>query len=1509
MRWLCKLNGSETFWDINQTWHTDNPDFSECFHNSVLNWIPCIYLFAVFPFYILYLRHHGRGYIRMSYLNKAKTCLATLLVSICYAELLYTIWNMTHNIPQAPVLLISPLILGSTMLLAIFLIQYERIKGVRSSAVLLLFWLLALLCALFQLRTKITVALSTVAVIDGARFTLFTLYVILVLVQCILSTFNDKRPFFSNVKNEPNLCPVANASFLSDVTFSWFTEIMFRGYKQPLRDEDVWSLRKSDTAEDILATFSREMQNEWRRAKLLEVQSKFSTSLLNKEVRRSQREEDFAEVLIRSPNMQMNQHSLLKILFKAFGSYYLLSTLMMALFTAFLFISPQLMRLLLDRLKDPLSPAWHGFLVAVLLLICPCGQSLFLHQHDYICYVIGMRVKSAIVGSVYKKALVISNAGRKNSSAGEIVNLISSDVQKLMDLSTCLNYVWSAPLTITVAMYFLWQTLGVAVVAGVAVFILNLPFMTAFGMIIKKLQEEQMNQKDGRIKLISEILQGVKVLKLYAWENAFMKKVQDFRLKELKAVKTTALMFSGALALFVASPFWVSVSMFGVFLAVDEKNVLDAQKAFVTIILLNILKIPLRTFPLAISLTVQSSVSLKRLAKFFSEEELEPENVDIMDISSKNDITVKDGTFTWSSSEDPCLRSININIPKGALVAVVGQVGCGKTSLLSAFLGEMERVTGNVALKGSVAYVPQQTWIPNATFKENVIFGRTLERSWYDRVVRACALLPDLKILSAGENTEIGEKGVNLSGGQKQRISIARAVYRKCDVYFLDDPLSAVDAHVGQHLFEHVIGPNGLLKDKTRVLVTHGVGFLPQMDTIIVMSDGAISEMGTYSELLQKNGAFSDFLHTYANNSQQGEESPAESKDEDLQRLNCLISRAKKDYRDNSVRKEMDMATNDIANEEDEKTASGKLTEADKAHTGRVKLSVYLEYSKVMGKCYLVMIAMFFIIQQIAALSHNYWIGVWADDPPINGTQQHTNLRLGVYSFLGTVQALGIFAASASVILGGLTVSRQLHCRLLYSILRCPLSFFERTPSGNLTNRFAKEMDTIDNIVPQVLMLFIMMLLTILEILLVIAIATPLAAVAFIPMGLLYFFLQRFYVATSRQLKRLESVSKSPLYTHFNETLQGVNVIRAFKEQGRFIQESYLRLNTNQRHYYASFVANRWLSVRCDLLSNFIVFTVAIVGVLFRDSITPGLVGLAVVNSLRLTGVLNATVHTATDLETNSVAVERVKEYCDVEPEAPWTSDHASEIGDWPNAGKIEFKNYGLRYREDLELALKNITASIQQGEKVGVVGRTGAGKSSLTLALFRILEPASGQICIDGIDISKLGLHELRSKITIIPQDPVLFSGSLRMNLDPFDNYSEEDIWTALELAHLKSFASSLPDRLDHICSEGGENLSVGQRQLVCLARALLRKTKILVLDEATAAVDLETDDLIQLTIRKEFEDCTVITIAHRLNTIMDYTRIIVFDRGEIVEFDTPSNLLENKGLFYSMAKDANII
>ncbi|XP_071617431.1 multidrug resistance-associated protein 1 isoform X5 [Heliangelus exortis] len=839
--------------------------------------------------------------------------------------------------------------------------------------------------------------------------------------------------------------------------------------------------------------------------------------------------------------------------------------------------------------------------------------------------------------------------------------------------------------------------------------------------------------------------------------------------------------------------------------------------------------------------------------------------------------------------------------------------------------------------KGSVAYVPQQAWVQNATLEDNIIFGREMNESRYKCVIEACALLPDIEILPTGDKTEIGEKGVNLSGGQKQRVSLARAVYCNADVYLFDDPLSAVDAHVGKHIFEKVIGPKGILKNKTRVLVTHAINYLPQMDTILVMTDGEISEMGSYQELMKQDGAFAEFLRTYANAEQSMEESESDpslegtvqpletdtnsppGKDGKPTENGVLVNEApgklmhrqlsnSSTYSRDTGKSHQQSSTAELQKPPAEKN-SWKLTEADTAKTGRVKATVYWDYMKAIGLFISFLSIFLFMCNHIASLASNYWLSLWTDDPVINGTQQYTNVRLGVYGALGISQGIAVFGYSMVVSIGGIFASRHLHLNLLHNVLRSPMSFFERTPSGNLVNRFSKELDTIDSTIPPIIKMFMGSTFNVIGACIIILLATPIAAVIIPPLGLVYLFVQRFYVATSRQLKRLESVSRSPVYSHFNETLLGVSVIRAFEEQKRFIKQNDIKVDENQKAYYPSIVANRWLAVRLEYVGNCIVLFAALFAVIARNKLSAGLVGLSVSYSLQITAYLNWLVRMSSELETNIVAVERVKEYAEMEKEAEWSIEQTAPASTWPEEGKVEFRGYGLRYREDLDLVLKNINVTINGGEKIGIVGRTGAGKSSLTLGLFRINEAAEGEIIIDGVNIAKIGLHDLRFKITIIPQDPILFSGSLRMNLDPFDQHSDEDIWRSLELAHLKNFVSSLPDKLNHECAEGGENLSVGQRQLVCLARALLRKSKILVLDEATAAVDLETDKLIQSTIKSQFEECTVLTIAHRLNTIMDYTRVLVLERGEVVECGSPDHLLQKKGIFYSMAKDSGLV
>uniref|UniRef100_A0A8C6UP06 Multidrug resistance-associated protein 1 n=1 Tax=Neogobius melanostomus TaxID=47308 RepID=A0A8C6UP06_9GOBI len=1465
---LCSPDGSDPLWDWNLTWHTDVPELTQCFQNTVLAWLPCLYLWLCAPFYILYLHTHSSGYICMNHFNKAKTAVSFLLWIICWADVFYSFWERSRELFPAPVHFLTPTVLGITMLLSCLLVQYERMKGVQSSGVLLIFWLLALLCATVSFRSRVLLALNQPALVSVWRYTTFFIYYILLLVALVLSCLSDQLPLFSQAVKDTNPCPESGASFLSRITFWWISRMMVTGFKRPLVESDLWSLHPENRSHRVVPGLVQRW-NRQRQKKAQQTEAKGASGA------------DEAEILIVKGPQQSKEPSLLWALCLTFGPYFLISGLYKIIHDVLMFVGPLILRLLISFINSPDSPSWHGFFYTGLLFVCTCFQSLILQQYFHVCFVSGMRVRSAIIGAVYRKALVISNAARRSSTVGEIVNLMSVDAQRFMDLSAYINMIWSAPLQVVLALYFLWETLGPSVLAGVAVMLLMVP-VNAFIVA-------QMKSKDGRIKLMNEMLNGIKVLKLYAWELAFQDKVSEIRQSELRVLKKAA--YLGAMSTFT----WICVALstFAVYVLVDERNILDAQKAFVSLALFNILRFPLNMLPMVISSLVQASVSLKRLRTFLSHED--PNVTCVLQTASSVCVTKR-----WFPV---CVFSLNVQIPEGSLVAVVGLVGSGKSSLLSALLGEMDKIEGTASVKGSVAYVSQQAWIQNSTLKENIVFGQELNDPWYQQVVEACALRPDMEILPAGDDTEIGEKGVNLSGGQKQRVSLARAIYCDRSVYLLDDPLSAVDAHVGKHIFDKVIGPQGLLKDKTRVLVTHGLSYLPQADLILVMGEGQVTERGSYQQLLTTDGAFAEFLRTYAsvdNNDSGKTQCHPPNMTERLSPPNMTKRLSPPNMTKRLSPPNMTERLSPPNMTERLSLGAGKLTEADKASTGQVKLSVFLTYAKAIGVPLTVVSVLLFFTHHLLSLFSNYWLSWWTDDPVVNGTQPDRLMRLGVYGSLGLFQ---VFGYSLSMSIGGIMASRYLHQCMLHDVLRSPISFFERTPSGNLVNRFSKEIDTIDSVIPSILKMFTGSMFNVLSCCVVILTATPLVAIIIPFLGVLYFFVQRFYVASSRQLKRLESVSRSPIFTHFNETLLGASVIRAFREQKRFIGESDLRVDHNQEAYFPSIVANRWLAIRLEFVGNCIVSCAALFAVMARSSLSPGIMGLSITYALQLTASLNWLVRMSSDLETNIVAVERVREYShtDKEPRSP--------PDPWPSAGCIQIRNFGLRYRQDLDMAIHNVSISITGGEKVGIVGRTGAGKSSLTMGLFRIIEASEGQILIDGVDISQLGLHQLRSRITIIPQDPVLFSGSLRMNLDPFNSYSDEELWRALEFSHLKVFVTGLPDKLEHECSEGGENLSVGQRQLLCLARALLRKTKILVLDEATAAVDMETDHLIQSTIRSQFEECTVLTIAHRLNTIMDYTRVLVLDKGEMAEFDSPDKLVAQRGLFYNMAKDSGLL
>uniref|UniRef100_A0A8B9LI33 ABC-type glutathione-S-conjugate transporter n=1 Tax=Astyanax mexicanus TaxID=7994 RepID=A0A8B9LI33_ASTMX len=1462
------------FQDWNQTWYTHTPELSDCFQHTVLVWAPCIYLWICSPFYCLHLYCHGRGRLPLSLLCSAK------LVS----------QEQHHQTFIFCVGCVTDRELCVCQVLAVCIIQWERVRGCRSSVVLFLYWLLGVICSLVPLRAKIQLAVEQGFSPDIVHYLAFFAYFALQLAQLFLSCFADQAPPGKVALKVGERTASAPAQTAHPESPHCLLNFQWKGYRTPLQAEDLWSLREEDTSDKIIS----DLEEEWmaERTKLQhDSHTPSSHSNSTSSVALGSRLPDQAQLLRKLQKEQSSGFCLLRTLARNFGPCFLSGTLCLIVHDAFMFAIPQVLSLLLGFMREEDAPLWKGYFYASLMFLLSCLQSLFNHQYMYSCFTVGMRVKTAVMGLVYRKSLVINSAARRTCTVGEIVNLVSADTQKLMDFVVYFNAVWLAPIEIALCLFFLWQHLGPSALAGIATVILIFPLNGFIAKKRSKLQEIQMKFMDGRIKLMNEILNGIKILKFYAWEKAYLEKVLGYREKELGALRKSQILYSISIIIFLVSQ--IAFAMFGVYVLIDDKNVLDAQKIFVSMALINILKTPLSQLPFAMSTTMQAVVSLKRLGKFLCQEEIKPDNVSRDPYKQDEDsVVVENGTFSWSKDGPPCLKSVRV--PCGGLVAVVGHVGSGKSSLLSAMLGETERRSGNVSIKGSVAYVPQQAWIQNATLQDNILFGREKKKTWYQRVLEACALLPDLEILPAGDATEIGEKGLNLSGGQKQRVSLARAVYRKADIYLLDDPLSAVDAHVGQHIFDKVIGPKGVLRDKTRVLVTHGTSFLPQADLILVLVDGEITESGSYQELLNRNGAFADFIRTFAS---------SERKESSVQRGDT-----------NSVA--MQSLEADIEQEQIPEDL-GKLTEVDKARIGRVswtalfnallctvKLEMYIEYFRTIGLALIVPILFLYAFQQAASLAYNYWLSMWADEPVINGTQLNTDMKLGVYGALGFAQGQCLMAIS----IGGIIASRQLHLDLLKNVLHSPMSFFESTPSGNLLNRFAKEIDAIDCMIPDGLKMMLSYFFKLMEVCIIVLLATPFAAAIIFPLALLYAFVQSFYVATSCQLRRLESVSRSPIYTHFNETVQGASVIRAFSEQSRFILQANRRVDVNQTSYFPRFVATRWLAVNLEFLGNGVVLAAAILSVMGKETLSPGIVGLAVSHSLQVTAILSWIVRSWTDVENNIVSVERVKEYEETPKEAAWTSEGNSLPPTWPQVGTIEFQDYGLQYRKGLEFALKGISLHIQRREKIGIVGRTGAGKSSLALGIFRILEAAKGKIYIDGFDIAQLGLHDLRSRITIIPQDPVLFSGSLRMNLDPFDAYSDEEVWGALELSHLRNFVSGLPEKLNYECSEGGENLSLGQRQLVCLARALLRKTKILVLDEATAAVDLETDTLIQSTIRSQFEDCTVLTIAHRLNTIMDYTKVIVMDKGHIAEMDTPANLIAQRGQFYRMCREAGL-
>ncbi|KAL7271985.1 ATP-binding cassette glutathione S-conjugate transporter ycf1 [Rhizina undulata] len=1297
-----------------------------------------------------------------------------------------------------------------------------------------------------------------------------------------------KRSSYTTIDGEDeNECAMETANIFSILTFSWMTPMMKHGYKTYLTEDYLWNLRAKDTTHTTSEQFSRAWEKQLKR---------------------------------KNPNLWI-------AIFSAFGGPYFRGALFKVLQDLLAFLQPQLLRYLIAFVAsystDDPQPIVTGLAIAIAMFAASFAQTLALHQYFQRVFEPGMRIKTSLTAAIYKKSMRLSNEGRALKSTGDIVNLQAVDTQRLQDITQYGQQLWSAPFQITLCMISLYQLLGPSMFAGIAAMLIMIPVNGIVARFMKRLQQQQMKNKDARTRLMTEILNNMKSIKLYGWSSPFMAKLNHVRNdQELYTLKKIGMAQS------FASFTWSS-STFTVFVLTQNKP-LTTEIIFPALTLFNLLTFPLSILPMVITAVVEASVAVTRITSFLTAEELQPDAVIREEPATKfgeESLRITDGTFTWNRDEvgKYALKDINFSAKKGELSCVIGKVGAGKSSFLQAILGDLWKVKGEVVVRGSIAYVAQQPWIMNASVRENIVFGHRFDPEFYQETIRACALLQDFDALPDGDETEVGEKGISLSGGQKSRLTLARAVYARADIYLLDDPLSAVDQHVGRHLIDNVLGSKGILAGKTRVMATNSIPILMEAHHISLLADGQIVESGSYDTAMAvKAGIYNIIKHLKDNRESESDKdslgsstvvgngaSQEASSDEDYvpeidgRALGSLNSRRTTLRRASAAsfrkdrRKILDPEESLVKRTTQEKEFSEK---------GKVKWSVYGEYAKASNLIAVAIYLVTLVGAQAAQVGGSVWLKGWAEFNEDHDGNQQVGKYIGIYFAFGIgASALVVVQTLILWIFCAIEAARKMHNKMAYAIFRSPMQFFETTPAGRILNRFSS-----DVLCRCFNMLFQNSARSIATIT-IISVSTPPFIALVIPLGFLYLYIQRYYLRTSRELKRLDSVSRSPIYAHFQESLGGVSTIRAYQQQHRFEAENEWRVDANLRAYFPSINANRWLAIRLEFIGSVIILGsagFAIVAVASGSGLSAGMVGLAMSYALQITQSLNWIVRQTVEVETNIVSVERVLEYAQLPSEAPEIIPGHRPSPSWPANGAVSFHNYSARYRPGLDLVLKDISLDIKPKEKIGIVGRTGAGKSSLTLALFRIIEPATGNISIDSLNTSTIGLNDLRQRLAIIPQDTSLFEGTVRDNLDPSHMHDDTELWTVLELSNLKAKVASMDGKLDAQIREGGSNLSVGERALVSLARALLTPSNILVMDEATGSIDVETDNMLQRTIRERFCDRTILTIAHRLDTIIDSDRIIVLQAGRVAEFDTPAALIENKNsLFHSLVKEAGLL
>lgn len=1260
-------------------------------------------------------------------------------------------------------------------------------------------------------------------------------------------------------------------------TYSWIDPMIWSAYRKPLAKDDIWGLREDDYAMHILRLFERTRRS-----------GRFTLSL-------------FAHF---------------KGLFALQGFWALLESVLV-------FLPTVLLKGILEYVADPLvttrSVAWClVMLMPVLKMLDLVTSSFSLFLGRRVC----VRMRAIIIGEVYAKALrrkiTVADTELKDKSAelGAIINLMAIDAFKVLEICGYLHFFVGALFMLAFCIVFLYKLLGWSALAGAVTIVLIFPFNYKFSQWIGVYQKKTLEVTDKRIQKMNETFSSIRIIKFFAWEDKFRDAIMEIRRDELYYLALRMFFWGLQALVWFGVPTLITVISFYCYTMVEGRP-LTAPIAFTALSLFTLLRLPLDQLADMTAIVIQSKVSLDRVSDFLEESET-TKYEQLRGSSLRTAIGFEHASFAWNaaSARDFCLRDIDVRFEPGKLSVVVGATGAGKTLLLLALLGEMELTLGLVHLPGLgaavgdltelVAYCLQLAWLLNDSVRSNIVFALRFEQQRYDAVVEACGLLRDFAILPAGDQTEIGEKGIALLGGQKQRVLLARALYSRARHVLLDDCLLAVDSHTALWIYDEcILGP--LMANRTCVLVSHNVALAVQRAAfVVVMDNGRVRAQGTPEQLVAQGHLDDDVRLALT------------------LRTQLEASLAKKD-RPRRVEKDPQAPEH-----------LGKLVEEESKSEGVVGLDVYRKYLREFGGVWtwlLVLVA--FGLAQGVYVFQLWWLRVWAQASdlvrdvvavafaPLAPTAfapltapRSTLFYLWVYGGIGTAYALvGTFRIYISF-WAGIRASNLIFQQVLVRVLGARLRFFDKTPLGRIMNRFSKDIESVDQeLTPFAEGVFACVVLCALILFLISAI-TPGFLVFAVLIAVMYYFVGSLYIALSRELKRFDSITKLPIHQHFSESLTGVATIRAYGVETRFMRQNLRAIDENNRPFFYLWVANRWLLMRTDAVGLLVMFFAGVFVIYSVGRIDAGLAGLSLSYAISFSENALWIVRLYLGVEMNMNSVERLQEYMEVEQEPPATVAHEPRAS-WPEHGEIDVRDVSLRYAPDLPRVIKDVTFHVKPCSKVGIVGRTGAGKSTIITAFFRFLDPELGRIAIDGVDICSVGLRTLRQAITIIPQDPTLFSGTIRLNLDPFGQYADEQIYEALTRVNLiapgERFAQAADenqnkflDLASHV-AEGGNNLSQGQRQLMCLARSLLKSPKVILLDEATASIDYKLDAMIQTTIREEFGGLTILTIAHRLRLIIDYDRILVMDAGRVVEYDDPYVLIaDRKLLFHSMCENS---